>query len=430
MRQPPTLRNTIILSFCLFGLILTACYGTSVFLGMRLLEDRLFKNQLQSIVESYLHGAASGSPQLTQPGLTTYLGTEEMPLSLVNLVKHYPLGYHELHFKQAETEYELHIAIQQRPGTTKRLYFIYDVNGLEVSENRQYAFILLLILTGALVCCLGLVIGFLIAGRITSPLSELTRRIQSFSDKDLPTNLVTPGVPEEINFLGRSLEHANERINHFLVREKEFTRNASHELRTPLTVIKGATELLEKQLSAKGRKYPRAIDRINRSIQEMELTNDTFLMLAREDNVPPAEKVELGKLCSTTVDELQLLAIDQNMVIRIECKKPVILLVSPQVIRIILSNLLRNAIQHSAGKKILIRVAEDRLQVVDDGCGITNNLAEKVQQLGMENTNSFGTGFGLSIVERICTRLGWSLKIESPPKAGTKITVIFKQPQN
>lgn len=426
MGRQYNLRSTIIICFCLFGLVLTALYGTVIFFGMRQLEDRIFTNQLQSIVENYLKGVTNGNTQLSPPGLTTYIGTEQMPDSLFDLVGRYPLGYHELRFNQSNTEYELQFAIQQLPEQEKRVYFIYDVSGLEVSEKRQYTFILLLILAGALVCCLGLVIGVFLAERLTSPLGELTRKIQSFSGNDLPTKLVTPGASDEISFLGHSLEHANERINQFIIREKEFTRNTSHELRTPLTVIKGATELLEKKISAEGNESPRALDRISRSIREMELTIDTFLMLAREDNVPPSEKVELGKLCSNVVDEISFLIVEPGMDIKVRCEEPVFVYAAPQVIRIILNNLLRNAVQHSFGKEVTVQVTENSLQVTDDGCGITNEMAGKILQPGIHDPKSGGTGFGLSIVDRICTRLGWLLEIKSSRKAGTKITVLFK----
>lgn len=426
MGRQHSLRSTIIICFCLFGLVLTALYGTVVFFGMRQLEDRVFTNQLQSIVENYLTGVTGGNPQLSPPGLTTYIGTEQMPAALFDLVGRYPLGYHELRFNQSDTEHELQFAIQQLPEKENRVYFIYDVSGLEVSEKKQYAFVLLLILAGALVCCLGLVIGVFLARRITSPLDELTRKIQSFSGNNLPTKLITPRAPDEISFLGQSLENANERINQFIIREKEFTRNASHELRTPLTVIKGATELLEKKILAEGNKSPRALDRISRSIREMELTIDTFLMLAREDNVPPSEKVDLGKLCSNIADEIRFLVVEPGMVIKMRCEEPVFVYAAPQVIRIILSNLLRNAIQHSFGKEVTVQVTENSLQVTDDGCGITNELAGKFMQPGMRDPKSGGTGFGLSIVDRICTRLGWLLQVQPAAKAGIQITIFFK----
>lgn len=425
IERPNKLRNTIVLSFCLFALVLTILYGVFVFLGMRQIEDKVFTNQLQSIVDRHLQGTTNGSSQLTLPGLSTYVGTERMPIFLFDLVGRYPLGYHEVRFIRDDRETELQFAIEKQPGTDNRIYFVYDVSGMEISEKWQNAFILLLVLAGIIVSCLGVVVGVFLASKFTNPLSELTRKIDTFSGDDLPTDLIRPGPLDEIGFLGYSLEQANERVNQFIVREKEFTRNASHELRTPLTVIKGAAELLTKRFIEEKIEVPRALKRIDRASQEMKLTIDTFLMLAREDNVPHFEEVELGKLCGRVVDDLQLMAGWKNMSILLKCPQSISCWSSPQVLRIILSNLLRNAIEHSTGTEIVVKVTGNELQVTDNGGGIASEVAPKILQPGVRDKRSTGTGFGLSIVNRICTRLGWTLEIDSSGQEGTIITVIF-----
>ena len=47
--------------------------------------------------------------------------------------------------------------------------------------------------------------------------------------------------------LVEALDLFTERVEQFVEREKNFTRDASHELRTPLAVIKSSTALLEKR---------------------------------------------------------------------------------------------------------------------------------------------------------------------------------------
>ena len=425
MGRQHNLRKTITIYFCLFGLVLTVLYGTVVFFGLRQLEDRLFINQLKSFVETYLKEVANGTPQLSPPGLTTYIGTEQMPDSLFDLVGRYPLGYHELQFNQSDTEYELQFAIQQLPGKEQRVYFIYDVSGLEVSETRQNTLILLLILAGVLVCCFGLIIGFFLARRITLPLGELTQKIQSFTGNDLPTQLVPPGASDEVLFLGRSLEQANERINQFIIREKEFTRNASHELRTPLTAIQGAAELLEKRFLAEHGHIPRALERVTRSVKEMELTIDTFLMLAREDELAHYEQVDINQLCRDIVNEMRDFINHQDKEIRLTESASSTVWAPPLVIRIVLGNLLRNAVQHSSGNCITVQVTDNSLHVSDDGGGMDSDVVNKVLQPGVRSSLSGGTGFGLTIIDRICTRLSWQLDIQSSTETGTRISVLF-----
>ena len=98
---------------------------------------------------------------------------------------------------------------------------------------------------------------------------------------------------------------------------------------------------------------------------------------------------------------------------------------SPLVIRIVLGNLLRNAVQHSSGHCITVQVTDNSLQVSDDGCGMASELVHKALQPGVKSSLSGGTGFGLTIVDRICTRLDWQLDIESSTETGTRISVLF-----
>ncbi len=420
------LQHIIIICFCLFALLLTSFYGTFVFLGLSRMEDSLFKNQLQSIVEQYLQDVTHGPPDLTPPGLSTYIGTEEMPEPLFELVGRYPSGYHELQFDQSGVDTELQFAIQNLPDSKERIYFIYDVKGVEVSDERQAAMIFILFLVGTLVCCMGFAVGFIISKKIVSPLNALTQKIELFSGTDLPTDLTVTDAPEEINFLGTRLGLANERINQFIIREKEFTRNASHELRTPLTAIQGATELLEKRFLTEQGEVPRPLERILRSVKEMELTVETFLMLAREEKLTPCEQIDINHICAELVDEMRTFINHSGKKIRHIDQNTVMLQAPPQVIRIVIGNLLRNAIQHSSGNCITVRVTDNSLQVSDDGAGMPRDLVDKVLQPGIRDSFSGGTGFGLTIVDRICTRLGWRLDVQSSTETGTEITVLFK----
>ena len=426
MRFSKKLQTNIIISFALFAFLLTTFYGTLVFLGLsNITEDRVFRKQLEAIVEQYQQGVVTGSPAHTLPGLATFVGIDNIPPPLFELVGDFPVGYHELQFDLGGVESEIQFAIHKVPDSDELVYFIYDVSGIESSVKRQPVIVTTLILSGIVVTLIGLVIGYAISRKIVSPLYRLTRKIESFSDQELPTYLNIPGAPEEINFLGQSLSHANKRINRFIIREKEFTRNASHELRTPLTVIKGAAELLGKRYLTETEQIPRPLERITHSVIEMELTIDTFLILAREDEIPQSEEVDLNLLSNGIIEEIRH-TIYADKDIQLIAEASPIVVAPPQVVRIVVSNLLRNAIQHSTGNCIKIRISERSLGVSDNGSGIPVDLADKILQPGTRSLEAGGTGFGLTIVDRICTRLGWKLNIDSSTETGTEIKVLFQ----
>ena len=101
----------------------------------------------------------------------------------------------------------------------------------------------------------------------------------------------------EARQLAQALHTLGERVEAFVARERNFTRDASHELRTPLTVIRVAADLLEaeRELSPRGE---RSLRRIQRASRDMEQVIDAFLILAREADIEPqAEHFAVSDIC-------------------------------------------------------------------------------------------------------------------------------------
>jgi signal transduction histidine kinase len=80
------------------------------------------------------------------------------------------------------------------------------------------------------------------------------------------------------------------------------------------------------------------------------------------------------------------------------------------VVEAVAGNLIRNAQEHSVGRRIEVRLEDDRLIVEDDGVGISG-----------ARTAPPGRGVGLSLVQRLCTRFNWGLHIDSRPGEGTRV---------
>ena len=100
--------------------------------------------------------------------------------------------------------------------------------------------------------------------------------------------------------------------------------------------------------------------------------------------------------------------------------------IPPAILQIALTNLIRNAIQHTAAGKISVIVKADRAIVSDTGAGMEpEELKLDTQSHGRRDPNK-GFGLGLSIVQRLCDRLGWKLEIESKIGLGTTVKLIFQ----
>lgn len=97
----------------------------------------------------------------------------------------------------------------------------------------------------------------------------------------------------------------------------------------------------------------------------------------------------------------------------------------PHRVERLLDNLFRNALVH-AGPDVAVRVGplaeEEGFYVEDDGPGLPTDDPEKVLQVGY-TTHDEGTGFGLSIVDRIARSHGWEMSFGDGPSGGARIEV-------
>ncbi|WP_160602701.1 sensor histidine kinase [Pontixanthobacter aquaemixtae] len=89
----------------------------------------------------------------------------------------------------------------------------------------------------------------------------------------------------------------------------------------------------------------------------------------------------------------------------------------------VLSNLVDNALSHGEGDKILLAARKrndgTRIEVWNNGRGLSANKLRRLKARGAKGTNSQGSGLGLHIVERICQELGHSFEFRSQEDTGS-----------
>jgi signal transduction histidine kinase len=424
MKFRHSLHSRIIIAFCLFGAVLGTAYATVVYISLDLIDDHLVDNRLREEVEYFTNHYKYHKllPQSTSPYITAYVGAESMPLYVIGLVDGLAEGLHEAYSGQDE----YHIAIQKLSAQESNLYLLYDVSALEFTENRKPIIGIILFGGVILVILLGLWIGRLTSRKVIAPVIDLSDRVNKSGPENLPTDLSKDYFDDEVGTLASALERSMKRIEIFMEREHQFTRDASHELRTPVTVIKGAVELLRRQLIPGTEFVSRPLDRIQRQVINMENIIEALLWLSREDVSIDSEKTfSVLPVVRDTIEENRQLIADKSIDINLVAEgKPVLNIPAP-LFQIALTNLIKNAVRFTSNGNIAIHVCDDRVLVSDTGLGIDESDLEDIMQPHVRSSDSRGFGLGLSIVSRLCDRFGWQFEIESELKRGTTAQLIF-----
>ena len=419
-----SLHTRIIIAFCLFGAILGTAYATAVYISLDMIDDHLIDSRLNEEVEHFIahYQRYNDYPRPTSPYIAAYIGTESMPLYVLDMIDGFAEGLHEVYID----EEEYHIAIQRLQGQEKLLYLLYEVSALEFTEKRKLSILLVLIAGVVLIIALGLWIGWLTSRRVIAPVTHLSELVNKSGPDNLPTDFSGAFFDDEVGILAKTLEQSMQRVEAFVSREQQFSRDASHELRTPVTIIKGAVALLKKKFSSEDDPVYRPLKRIERSVINMENIIETLLWLSREEVAIDQDQVfSAVPLVQETIEQNRYLIANKPVEFELVPDGNPQINVPASLFQIATTNLIRNAIQHTSSGKISVIVKNDRVMVSDTGAGIKADDLKHVTQPHVRGDRSDGFGLGLSIVKRLCDRLGWNLKIESTVGHGTTAELIF-----
>ncbi|MEB1611382.1 signal transduction histidine kinase [Xanthomonas campestris] len=267
--------------------------------------------------------------------------------------------------------------------------------------------------------------------RLVSPISWLVWRVSQWDPRNPDVDELAPerlpaDLQGETRQLAAALHTLGQKVSEHVARERNFTRDASHELRTPLTVIRVASDmaLADDELS---QRTQRSLRRIQRAGRDMEAVIDAFLILAREAEIDPqSETFDAAELASEEVDSARELLGDKPVSLTKVGDRSLQMFAPPRVMRVVLSNLLRNACAYTDTGSIEVEVTQDRIIVRDTGIGMSEEARARAFEpfFRADPTRPQGTGLGLSIVRRLCDRFGWRIELHSESGVGTSVAVV------
>ena len=289
----------------------------------------------------------------------------------------------------------------------------------------------------ALVIALGATIsvtwmGYRATQRAVAPMDWVLKEVARWDPQHPDTAALAPGsVPSVVQGDARKMADAlhalGQRLETYVTRERDFTRDASHELRTPLTVIRVATDLIghDEGLSVRSR---RSLARIQGAAESMEALMSALLMLARDSQVAlETEDFDVREVVEHEIDKVRPLLEDKGVSLVLDVQAEPVLHGPPRVLQVILCNLLSNAVRFTDAGTVHVRLLQDRVEIEDTGIGMDAaalaRAFEPFYRASIEQPT--GAGLGLSIAQRLGQRCGWPLHLASVPGQGTRASILF-----
>jgi signal transduction histidine kinase len=218
--------------------------------------------------------------------------------------------------------------------------------------------------------------------------------------------------------------------------QRQFVSDAAHELKTSVAVVKSSLQVLTlRERSAP--EYRAGLARAEVDCERMEQLVASMLLLARLEahsgQPGPVADVELGDVVQETVEHLKTAAELANVRVIVLPESAVWVAGEREQLRLLCSNLIHNAIQHSAAGgevRSLLRVigGKAELRVEDDGEGIPADALPHVFKRfyradRSRSRRTGGTGLGLSIAKAIVQSMNGQIAIASEVDRGTRVTV-------
>lgn len=393
----------------------SAIYAASVYIAAERLEQSVLNSHVRAEFETLAKRARTERDLRTVSSdlLVGYVGQDnpDLPEEFAELA---PGDYHAVPLE--DRAYQVHVGEDH----DRRIYVGYDITEWEALERPVINVLIGGVVLGTV---LALALGLWISRQVIAPVTALSTRLKNLDPRERSVRIAAD-FSGEVSVIAEAFDRYMERLDGFVEREQLFTAAAAHELRTPLAVIQGATEVLAEQPNlppAAGR----ATARLERAVRDMREFIEALLFLSREEQRDEAEQArcELRRIVTQLADDYRALAKGKPLAIAVDGPSEVWVDAPPALPAIVVSNLLRNAIEHTAQGDIRITIEDRELRIADTGTGIP--VDDQAELFARNFSTKPGGGMGLHLTKRICDRFGWRISIESVPGRGTTARVRF-----
>lgn len=314
------------------------------------------------------------------------------------------------------------------------LYLVFPL----ASEDRSLSLMRsTLLIGGAVLMVLLAAISLIVARQVVLPIRSASRIAERFAEGKLRERMPVRGEDDmarlamSFNDMAESLSKQITQLEEFGNLQKQFTSDVSHELRTPLTTVRMAADLIHDASTDLDPALRRSSELLVAELDRFESLLGDLLEISRHDAGVAelaAEKLDLRMSARAAVSTVRHLARESGTELIVDLPDdPVSATVDPRRVERILRNLLANAIDHSEGNPVLLRLRADddaaAFIVRDRGVGLRPGEEKLVFNRFWRSDpsrvrRSGGTGLGLAISVEDAQLHGGRLEAWGEPGVG------------
>ena len=300
--------------------------------------------------------------------------------------------------------------VKTQDGGTMTLQFLASMDLQKEAEQISLQFLPYTLLASFLI---SLLVAYIYARTIVAPILEIKRVTRRMMDLDAQVRLRVDSkdeigdLKEQINSLYQhlltviaDLHDKNEAILQLEKMKVEFLRGASHELKTPLASLKILIENMKENI---GRYKDRdhylgvalgIVDDLSHHV--LQILSLSSVQEIREEK----EEVDLLQMTQSLVKDYALLAKDRELHVDISLTHQQAY-INPSVMKLILSNLISNAIKHSTPGG-LVRIGEREGELFIENSSSPEEQEKLAQSFsGNASRKAKGSGMGLFVVKSL-----------------------------
>jgi two-component system sensor histidine kinase VanS len=279
----------------------------------------------------------------------------------------------------------------------------------------------------------GLLGGWVLAGRVLAPLTRITDATHTAATGSLSHRIRLPGRNDEFRELADAFDAMLARLEAHSDEQQRFAANASHELRTPLAITQTLLDVARNDPNRDNSELDERLRTIN--ARAIDLTEALLLLSRAEQQSFPPVPVDLSLIAEEATETLLPFAEKHGVTIEASAAMaPVPVIGSEALLLQLTTNLVHNAIVHNLPQRgtvwVTTRVQPETvsLKIENTGEKLTSQTVSTLVEpfhRGKERTytDHSGVGLGLAIVKSIAQAHNGTLTLVPRATGGLCVTV-------